>query len=80
MTASLRREAYRGVAEAGGGTGDRARVGRACAFHGAAKLHADMRPWLDEATLRLLHDESLAWYHAIIADAFNDDTALVHKG
>jgi sulfide dehydrogenase [flavocytochrome c] flavoprotein subunit len=26
------------------------------------------------------YDESLAWYHAIIADAFNDDTALVHKG
>jgi sulfide dehydrogenase [flavocytochrome c] flavoprotein chain len=24
--------------------------------------------------------ESLAWYHAIIADAFNDDTALAHKG
>ena len=24
--------------------------------------------------------EGLAWYHAIIADAFNDNTALVHKG
>ena len=24
--------------------------------------------------------ESLAWYHAIIADAFNDNTALIHKG
>ena len=24
--------------------------------------------------------ESLAWYHAIIADAFNDGTALTHKG
>jgi NADPH-dependent 2,4-dienoyl-CoA reductase/sulfur reductase-like enzyme len=24
--------------------------------------------------------ESLAWYHAIIADAFNDQTALTHKG
>jgi hypothetical protein len=24
--------------------------------------------------------ESLAWYHAIIADAFNDDTAMTHKG
>ncbi len=24
--------------------------------------------------------ESLAWYHAIISDAFNDNTALTHKG
>jgi sulfide dehydrogenase [flavocytochrome c] flavoprotein chain len=24
--------------------------------------------------------ESVAWYHAIIADAFDDDTAMVHKG
>ena len=24
--------------------------------------------------------ESLAWYHAIISDAFNDKTALTHKG
>jgi NADPH-dependent 2,4-dienoyl-CoA reductase/sulfur reductase-like enzyme len=24
--------------------------------------------------------ESLAWYHSIIADAFNDTTSLVHKG
>ena len=24
--------------------------------------------------------ESLAWYHAIIADAFNDEAALAHKG
>ena len=24
--------------------------------------------------------ESVAWYHAIIADAFNDDTAMTHKG
>jgi len=26
------------------------------------------------------YEESLAWYHAIILDAFNDDTAMVHKG
>jgi hypothetical protein len=55
ITASLRREAYRMVAAAGGGPADQARVGRTCAFHGAAKLHPDMRPWLDDddvATLR----------------------------
>jgi len=26
------------------------------------------------------YEESLAWYHGIIADAFNDNTALLHKG
>jgi hypothetical protein len=26
------------------------------------------------------YDEGRAWYHAIIADAFNDNTALIHKG
>jgi sulfide dehydrogenase [flavocytochrome c] flavoprotein chain len=31
-------------------------------------------------TRRKNYAESLAWYHAIIADAFNDHTALTHKG
>jgi hypothetical protein len=54
ITASLRQEAYRVVAAAGGGPADQARVGRACAFHGAARLHPDMRPWLDaDAVARL---------------------------
>jgi hypothetical protein len=61
VTASLRVLSYRVVGEAGGSADDRARVGRACAFYGAAKLHPDMRPWLDEAKLRLVHERSLAW-------------------
>jgi hypothetical protein len=51
VTASLRVEAYRRVASAGGTPDDQARVGRACAFHGAARLHPDMQPWLDEGEL-----------------------------
>ena len=31
-------------------------------------------------TRRKNYAEGLAWYHAIIADAFNDNTALTHKG
>jgi hypothetical protein len=61
VTASLRMEAYRMVGEAGGGAEERARVGRACAFYGAAQLHPDMLPWLDETKRRLLYERSLAW-------------------
>ena len=34
----------------------------------------------DQELRRRNYAESLAWYHAIIADAFNDQTALTHKG
>lgn len=60
VTASLRVEAYRLVGEAGGEAPDQARAGRACAFYGAAKLHPEMRPWLDERKLGLLYERSLA--------------------
>ena len=59
VTASLRQEAYRLVAEAGGSPDDRARVGRACAFHGGAQLHPEMRPWLDDAKLAVVHRRAL---------------------
>jgi hypothetical protein len=59
ITASLRQEAYRMVAAAGGGPADQARVGRACAFHGAASLHPEMRPWLDDGALARLHARCL---------------------
>jgi hypothetical protein len=61
VTASLRVEAYRLVAEAGGKAADQARVGRACAFFGAAEFHPDMAPWLDVNRLRSLYERSLAW-------------------
>ena len=64
VTASLRVEAYRMVQVAGGQAEDRARVGRACAFYGAAQLHPDMRPWLDETKRGLLYEGSLSWCHA----------------
>jgi hypothetical protein len=60
ITASLRQEAYRMVAAAGGGPADQARVGRACAFHGAAHLHPKMRPWIDEAALASLRARCFA--------------------
>lgn len=60
VTTSLRQEAYRQVAAAGGGPEDCARVGRACAFEGAARLRPEMRPWLDEAALSRLRAACLA--------------------
>ena len=59
-TASLRQEAYRLVASKGGTPDDQARIGRACAFHGAARVHSDMRPWLDDALLSELRAACLA--------------------
>jgi hypothetical protein len=59
ITASLRQEAYRMVAAAGGGPADQARVGRACAFHGAASFHPEMRPWLDDDGVARLRAGSL---------------------
>lgn len=69
VTASMRVAAYRAVAAAGGTLEDCRRVGRTCAFFGARRLHPDMRPWLDEARLAQLYDESFAWSRARLAAA-----------
>lgn len=59
VNAGLRQEAYRMVAAAGGTAEDQARVGRACAFEGAAALVPAMRPWLDEGGLRRLRQRCI---------------------
>ena len=60
VTAALRQEAYRLVAAAGGDLDARRSVSRVCSFYGAATLHPDMRPWLDERRLAALFQGSLA--------------------
>lgn len=60
VTSSLRKEAYSAVANAGGTSADQAKVGRACACQGAARVHPDMRPWLDEALLAKVRAGCLA--------------------
>src|SRR5439155_16864378 len=77
VTASLRVAAYRMVQEAGGGALERARVGRACAFYGAAKLHPDMLPWLDEAKRGLLYEGSLVWCRTRLPAVPEADIRLV---
>lgn len=77
VTASLRVQAYRMVGEADGGAADRARVGRAGAFYGAATLHPDMRPWLDETKRGLLYERSLDWCRARLPAAPEADIRLL---
>jgi len=64
VTASLRVQGWRLARDAGAAADDCARVGRAGAFFGAARLHPDMQPWLDETKRRLLYERSLAWCRA----------------
>lgn len=77
VTARLRVEAYRMVQDAGGGPGDRARVGRACAFYGAATLHPEMLPWLDDTKRVQLYKQSLAWCRARFPEVPDADVRLV---
>jgi hypothetical protein len=67
ITAALRQEAYRMVEKAGGDIEARRRVGRACAFYGVASLHAEMRPWLNDAALVALRAASRDRCHARLA-------------
>jgi hypothetical protein len=55
VTATLRQEAYRLVAEAQGDLEDQRRAGRACAFHGLAEGHADMLPFIDDKARAALY-------------------------
>jgi hypothetical protein len=59
VTAALRQEAYRLVAEGGGDLAAQRRVSRACSFYGAAALHPDMQPGLDAASLAELYRRSI---------------------
>ncbi|MGQ0675182.1 MAG: hypothetical protein ACT4N4_03725, partial [Rhodospirillales bacterium] len=77
ITATLRRHAFRLVAEAGGVLEDQRRVGRACAFHGAAKLHPDMLPWLDEARRAMLYERSMKECRRLMPNVTEVDLALL---
>lgn len=56
ITAGIRQAAWRLLEAAGAPEVDRHRVSRACVFHGLARLHPDMRPWLDETGLANLRE------------------------
>jgi len=73
VTAALRQEAYRCVAEAGGDLAARRQVSRAASFHGAARLHPEMLPWLDAGKLAELYELSLARCRARFPKAPADD-------
>ncbi len=60
VTAGIRQSAWRILEAAGASHAECARVSRACVFNGLARLHPEMRPWLDEAALTDLRDRYLA--------------------
>jgi hypothetical protein len=60
VTATLRQEAYRLVAESAGDLEAQRRVSRACSFYGVAQRHPDMLPWLAGGCLSELYERSLA--------------------
>ena len=60
VTATLRQQSYRLIDEAGGGLEAKRAVSRLASYHGAARLHPDMHPWIDPTSLKLLHQRSLA--------------------
>ncbi len=80
VTSSLRQEAYRLVAEAGGSSEDRVRVGRACVWHGATRLHPDMKPWIDETALRTLYARALERSRARFPAVPESDIRLLLDG
>jgi hypothetical protein len=80
ITASLRQQGYRMVAAAGGGPEDHARVGRACAFHGVAELHPDLRPWFDEAALASMRAHCLEACRARFPAVPTDDIERLLDG
>jgi hypothetical protein len=73
VTAALRQQAYRLVAEAGGDVAGQRRISRACSFYGAASLHPDMQPEIDATRLATLHARTLEQCEALFPEAPHDD-------
>lgn len=81
VTAVLRQEAFRIIDEAGGGLESKRRIGRLCSYFGAARLHQDMRPWLDATGVAVLRERSLAASRKLFPDApIADIRHLVDNG
>lgn len=60
VTAGIRQAAWRMLESAGADHAECARVSRACVFNGLARLHPEMRPWLDETALADLRQRCIA--------------------
>ena len=81
ITTALRQRAYAMVVAAGGSLVERRAVSRLASYYGAAKLHPDMSPWLDDTSLRTLHERSLLACRLRFPDAPVDDIVrLLDRG
>lgn len=56
VTAGIREAAWRSLEAAGADHAECVRVSRACVFNGLARLHPEMRPWLDAGSLAHLRE------------------------
>jgi hypothetical protein len=81
VTAALRQQAYRLIAERGGDLAAQRRISRLCSYYGAASLHPEMQPDLDVAGVAELHARSLAQAVALFPSApLEDIRHLVDTG
>ena len=81
VTAALRQQAYRLVAESGGNLDAQRRVSRLCSYYGAASLHPEMLPDIDPPRLAELHARTLEQCRALFPSAPLEDTRhLVDTG
>lgn len=81
VTAVLRQEAYRLIAERGGDLEMQRRLSRLCSFYGVESLHPDMRPALDATALALLRRRSFDHARRLFPGAPEADVIhLVDRG
>jgi hypothetical protein len=73
VTAVLRQQAYRLIAESGGDLSAQRRVSRLCSFHGVAALHPEMHPEINGRKLALLHERSIEQSRVLFPSAPLDD-------
>ncbi|MEZ5864178.1 MAG: hypothetical protein R3D25_08985 [Geminicoccaceae bacterium] len=80
VTAGIRQSAWRELEAAGAGHAECARVSRACVFNGLARLHPEMRPWLDATALADLRERYLAVAGQRFAHVPKDDIERLVDG
>jgi len=73
VTAVLRQQAYRMIADEGGDLALQRRISRLCSFYGVGELHAEMSPLLDAARLGALRERCLDAAAALFPSAPTSD-------
>jgi hypothetical protein len=80
VTAGIRLAAWRSLEARNAGRDACIRVSRSCVFNGLARLHPEMRPWLDEQSLAELRKECVAAARRQFPDVPQADIAILIEG